>query len=954
MLMKKTVFTLLNFLTIFGYSYPETESLKQKNAVTFKENKGQVYDQNNKSRNDILYSGSDGKMVYHLKKDGISYQLKQIESWKKNDMLTHIQPSQEKNESQLIPDKIKFYRLDVNWLHSNMNTLIESNNPIDGFDNYYTNCSKNEIKNVRTFNDITYKNIYNAISLHYYSKDGRLKYDYIVAPGGNYANIQLQISGAKKIRITNSGELVIETPLGEIIEQAPIVIQAGKKLIANWVLKNDIISFNIENINPDLQYIIDPAVRTWGTYYGGVAEDVSRSCSTDKFGNVFMTGWTTTNTLGTTIATSGAYQTTYGGALYDAYLVKFNNYGIRKWGTYYGGAGEDVAQSCCTDLNGNVYIAGSTDTNSIGQISTPSSHQSSYGGGAHDAFLAKFDSTGSRLWVTYYGGNKNEYGYFCATDKSNNVYLTGESESSIGNIIATSNAHQPIFGGGLGSAVDAFLVKFNSNGIRLWGTYYGGSSLDYGLTCTTDRFNNVFMGGYTYSTNGNCIATAGAQQVAFSGCGMDGYFVKFDSTGMRKWGTYYGGNGTESVRSCAADSNGFVNFAGITSSSYNMATPATHQGTLVGTWNAYFARFDSIGQRIWGSYYGGGDEVDVNSICVNRAGDIYLSGTTRSQASQYIATPGSHQPGPGGVYLYKDAFIAKFSTSSQIKWGSYYGGQDDEWGNACAIDNTGHVYLSGNTKSTNAIVTSACHQPINGGGLNDAFLVQFHDCAVNASASSSLVCLNNSVNLYASGATTYSWSNGFNMQNTSAFPIANTNYTVIGGTTYGCTSSAVVSVTVVQLPNIIALSTSSVLCAGQQATLMATGAFTFTWNPGGVGASITVSPNASTQYTISGKGNMNCFNSTVFTQSVAICTNVKDSWENDEEMIKIFPNPFDKEIEIGFLGEVQREIEIYNSVGVLIKKIKSSDSNMKINFENQPKGIYVIKVGKVSKKIIKE
>jgi len=133
------------------------------------------------------------------------------------------------------------------------------------------------------------------------------------------------------------------------------------------------------------------------------------------------------------------------------------------WATYYGGSNNDIGNFTAVDGSGNVYLAGQTEsTNAIAS----GGHQNTYGGGNIDAFLVKFNSAGTLLWGTYYGGSNNDVGYSTAVDGSGNVYLSGFTSSS--NAIA-SGGHQNTFGG----SGDAFLAKFNSAGTLLWGTYYG-------------------------------------------------------------------------------------------------------------------------------------------------------------------------------------------------------------------------------------------------------------------------------------------------------------------------------------------------------------------------------------------------------------------------------------------------------------------------------------------------
>ncbi len=167
------------------------------------------------------------------------------------------------------------------------------------------------------------------------------------------------------------------------------------------------------------------------------------------------------------------------------------------------------------DGSGNVYLAGWTT--SISSISE-NGHQNTFGGGYHDAFLVKFNSSGIRQWATYYGGIGEDVGQSCVVDASENIYLAGYTTSV--NSIA-EGGHQNTFGG----FFDAFLVKFNSAGIRQWATYYGGIDDDFGFSCVVDASENIYLAGYTTSVTS--IAEGGHQNTY--GDGGDAFLAKFDN-----------------------------------------------------------------------------------------------------------------------------------------------------------------------------------------------------------------------------------------------------------------------------------------------------------------------------------------------------------------------------------------------------------------------------------------
>lgn len=159
------------------------------------------------------------------------------------------------------------YRVDINWLNANKKPAIVKNKELAGFENF---CTSDKQLIVKSYAEVVYSNLYRGINLKWYEKNGELKYDYLCAAGSDYKKIELQIEGAQRLSINNKGELEITTPLGTIIEKSPIVLQSGKQLASKWVLDKNVLSFSIDNLNKDLPYVIDPAVRAWGTFYGGI------------------------------------------------------------------------------------------------------------------------------------------------------------------------------------------------------------------------------------------------------------------------------------------------------------------------------------------------------------------------------------------------------------------------------------------------------------------------------------------------------------------------------------------------------------------------------------------------------------------------------------------------------------------------------------------------------------
>jgi len=387
---------------------------------------------------------------------------------------------------------------------------------------------------------------------------------------------------------------------------------------------------------------------------------------------------------------------------------------VRVWGTYYGGEHSDEGRSCATDGNGNVYLAGFTvSSNAIAS----NGHQNTFGG-SRDAFLVKFNSNGGRLWATYYGGNDNDFGNSCITDNSDHVFLAGHTYSSA---TIASGGYQDTLRG----QSDAFLVKFNSSGVRQWATYYGGSSGDYSTSCAVDSEGDVFLAGATQS---NASIAEDGHQETYGGGTEDAFLVKFSSTGVRQWATYYGGSGTDVGGSCTTDRSGNVYLAGFTGSTSAIVSDGHQNIYGGGEWDAFLVKFNGSGVHQWSTYYGGGSD-DFGYSCTTDGNDnVYLAGSTESTSA--IASAG-HQETYGGN---RDAYLVKFSSNGARQWGTFYGGSGADGANAVATDGSSNVYMTGWTNSSTAIASEGHQDTIGSPFFGSAFLVKFNASGVRQSA----------------------------------------------------------------------------------------------------------------------------------------------------------------------------------------------------------------------------
>jgi hypothetical protein len=702
------IFSLLS-LTAFAGNKDAHQMLhaSSKSTYLFEENKGQIKDQNWQPRPDVLFSGEANGLVHHVLANGISYQMTKVESMKPAE--EHFRKGHlPGEEAEMVPDQIGIYRVDVRWVSNNPNMEIIKSNPSKDYNNYYNVPEGVEpALYVRKYEKITLKNVWQGIDLEYYSKDGILESDWIVHKASDLDKIKFTIQGAD-LSIDAEGNLVMQTTYGTIKEGSLKVFQSGKTLEASWKLNGEEVSFSVQNFKPELPLRIDPPTRLWGTYYGGSDREYSYSIATDAFGNGLVTGYTQSSNA---IATIGAHQTTIGGGVSDAFIVQFNALGVRQWGTYYGGSDDDNGWGIAIDSSGNVLVTGITQ--SCNAIATSGSHQTTCGG-VKDAFIVKLNTSGILQWGTYYGGINYDYGIGISSDVSNNILVTGYTQG--GSAITTVGAHQTTLGG----KMDAFIVQFNPLGVRQWSTYYGGVGNEEGHSITTDSSSNVFVTGYTSSNSS--IATNGAHQTTIGAFGSyDAFVVKFNVSGVRQWGTYYGGSQNDIGYGITSDASGNVLITGMTESNNAIATNMAHQTTYGGGFDAFIVEFNTLGVCQWGTYYGGNGTEYGYGIASDTLGSVIVTGNTYS--SNAIATSGAHQTNYGGG---QDAYIVKFNTSGVRQWGTYYGGSDPDFGYGITTDTSGNVIMTGYTASFSDIASFGAHQTSLGGGY-DAFIVKFQD-----------------------------------------------------------------------------------------------------------------------------------------------------------------------------------------------------------------------------------
>jgi len=366
----------------------------------------------------------------------------------------------------------------------------------------------------------------------------------------------------------------------------------------------------------------------WGTSGFEVAHGVvSETCamSLDGVGNVYITG----------VVQPGPS----GG--YDAFLSAFDRFGVLRWQTFWGTrARYDDAGAVTLDVNGNIYITGTTSPGPFG---------------AYDVFLASFNSSGGFRWEAFWGTSCYDWGKAIAVDDFGNIYVTGRtgevysgpydaflvSFNSSGGFrweafwgtqkgyeggaaVVVDDLGNSYVGGRTGQGeihgqpYDAFLISYNQSGNFRWEAIWGKVACDFVYGIVLDSFGNVYIAGVTY-----IFGPFG---------GDDAFLVSFNSSGGFRWEAFWGSPGREVALEVALDLFGNAYIAGYVS------------GGPFGGEDAFIASFDSSGSFKWEVFWGTEGFDRAAGVSLDLCGNVYIAGHTH--------------PGPSGGY---DAFLAAFA-----------------------------------------------------------------------------------------------------------------------------------------------------------------------------------------------------------------------------------------------------------------------------------------------------
>jgi hypothetical protein len=243
--------------------------------------------------------------------------------------------------------------------------------------------------------------------------------------------------------------------------------------------------------------------------------------------------------------------------------------------------------------------------------------------------VAKYDSGGTRSWTKQLGTTNGDVSYGVSADGLGNVYISGGTSGNLG---GPNSVGSP----------DTFTSKYDAAGNVTWIRQLGTTTYDESYGVSADGLGNVYITGYTQGSLGGTYAG-----------GRDAFLAKYDVSGIPVWAKQLGTTADDESYGVSADKFGNVYISGRTKGSLDV--------TNAGDWDAFVAKYDATGNRIWVKQLGTAGFDESRGISVDGFGNIYISGTvadpTTGSYNVFLAKY-RDQPTVPGDYNYDGAVNA--------------------------------------------------------------------------------------------------------------------------------------------------------------------------------------------------------------------------------------------------------------------------------------------------------
>jgi hypothetical protein len=283
---------------------------------------------------------------------------------------------------------------------------------------------------------------------------------------------------------------------------------------------------------------------TWVRRIGGAGDDRGLGVSAMSSGEVYVTGFALgTATVFAADGSTTAFSLGTAGSN-DAFVVKYASDGTPTWVRRIGGAGDDRGLGVSAMSSGEVYVTGfaSDGTATVFAADGSTTAFSLANAGSSDAFVVKYASDGTPIWVRRIAGTSNDQGLGVSAMSSGEVYVSGSASGTA--TVFAADGSTTAFSLGTAGSNDAFVVKYASDGTPTWVRRIGGAGSDQGLGVSAMSSGEVYVTGFALGTA--TVFAADGSTTAFSlgtAGSNDAFVVKYASDGTPTWVRRIGGAG---------------------------------------------------------------------------------------------------------------------------------------------------------------------------------------------------------------------------------------------------------------------------------------------------------------------------------------------------------------------------------------------------------------------------
>ncbi len=621
---------------------------------------------------------------------------------------------------------------------ANPRPAIEGDGRLAGVSNYLKGSDPHKWQTaVPGFGQVRYRAAYPGIDMVFHGGRGGLEYDFELAPGRDPGRIALRMRGARRLSLDRSGDLLLHTAAGTLLQRRPVAYQpvpGGRRAVpSRYVLEGtDRVAFKLGAYDHSRPLVIDPELR-YSTYLGGSDKSsLGFAIAADAAGSAYVAGYTGAMDFPTT---AGVIKPAITGDEFDTDLTvtKLSPDGSSLvYSTYLGGSGTrgsgaELPYDIAVDAAGRAFVTGTTTSANF--PTTPNAFNHKRGMNfVTDGFLSVLNPTATGLDYSTRLPTK-AYPSGIALDSAGKAYLTGDTTADT--LPVRSPAPAGPFQPTLAGPRDVFVAKFDpaasGDSSLVYATYLGGSDYDNGGSIALDSSDNAYVTGLTKSAD---FPTRNGYQDTPAGA-PDAYVSKLDPQGSAlAYSTYLGGSGPETGfppgfglnrTAMAVDSTGHAYVIGTTRADdfpiKNAFQSARGGGTCTDPFfgplpcaDAYVAKLDpgasGAASLIYSSYLGGSGDDVARGVGLDSAGGVYVAGYTASTdfpSVSPVAPRGAVTPPIGREtdFNYGDAWVARVKPDgSGLSFSTSLGGGGGEEASDLAVDPSGSAYVGGSTFST--------------------------------------------------------------------------------------------------------------------------------------------------------------------------------------------------------------------------------------------------------------